>query len=99
MRAKATEEMLRNLPSKKIDWSAFSFENRGSPSSILAENVDANVGVKADNSTKPIDASLQTAAGRSDSHRFQGTILYWFELNLSSCFRFLLLIHLQIADA
>ncbi|PON73024.1 hypothetical protein PanWU01x14_061740 [Parasponia andersonii] len=74
VRAKATEEMLRNLPSKRIDWFASTLENRASPSSLLAGNIDVNVGEKVDNSTKPIDASLQTAAGRSrsHSHRFQG---------------------------
>ncbi|XP_062108543.1 protein KAKU4 isoform X2 [Humulus lupulus] len=33
VRAKATEEMLRNSPSEKIDWSASGFENRAIPSS------------------------------------------------------------------
>ncbi|KAL5559378.1 hypothetical protein UlMin_035589 [Ulmus minor] len=31
VRAKATEEMLRTLPSKKLDLSSFAFENRSSP--------------------------------------------------------------------
>lgn len=89
MRAKATEEMLRNLPSKRIDWSTSAFENRASSCSLLAEKLDANVGEKVDNSTKSVDAYLETAAGRSGSHRFQGIILCWLELNLSSCFSYL----------
>ncbi|KAF3447640.1 hypothetical protein FNV43_RR12827 [Rhamnella rubrinervis] len=59
VRSKATEEMLRTLPSKRIDWSSFALEKKN-------ENKEANVGDKMHNFSESINASLHTA-----SHGFQ----------------------------
>lgn len=65
VRVKATEEMLRNLPSKKLDWSS-----RASPISLLAKNIDANVVEKVDASTRLVDDALLT--GIFSTQRLQG---------------------------
>lgn len=65
VRVKATEEMLRNLPSKKLDWSS-----RASPISLLAKNIDANVVEKVDASTRLVDDALLT--GIFGTRRLQG---------------------------
>ena len=70
MRAKATEEMLCTLPSKKIDWSSFALEKRASPKPLLAENIYAKAIEKVCNATKPIDASFQMMAGDGIQGRF-----------------------------
>ncbi|GMN39824.1 hypothetical protein TIFTF001_009043 [Ficus carica] len=72
VRVKATEEMLRNLPSKKLDWSS-----RASPISLLAKNIDANVVEKVDASTRLVDDALLT--GIFGTRRLQGMFLFWFE--------------------
>lgn len=70
--------MLRNLPSKKLDWSS-----RVSPISLLAKNIDANVVEKVDASTRLVDDALLT--GIFGTRRLQGMSFFWFEVNLSVC--------------
>ncbi|XP_030946774.1 protein KAKU4 isoform X1 [Quercus lobata] len=40
VRSKATEEMLRTLPSSKIDWSALTLGHKSSPNSLAAEKLE-----------------------------------------------------------
>lgn len=40
VRSKATEEMLRTLPSSKIEWSALAIEHKTSPNSLVAEKLE-----------------------------------------------------------
>lgn len=70
VRSKATEEMLRTLPSSKIDRSAFSLEHKSRPNSLAAEKLDDSKGDKILTSTQPVDASLNLAIGRTISHGF-----------------------------
>jgi hypothetical protein len=46
VRTKATEEMLRTLPSSKIEWSALAIEHKTSPNSLVAEKLEDGKGVK-----------------------------------------------------
>ncbi|XP_059462136.1 protein KAKU4 isoform X2 [Corylus avellana] len=70
VRSKATEEMLRTLPSSKIDRSAFSLEHKSSPNSLVTEKLDDSMGDKMLTSTQPVDASLNLAIERTTSHGF-----------------------------
>ncbi|KAE8056494.1 hypothetical protein FH972_013263 [Carpinus fangiana] len=70
VRSKATEEMLRTLPSSKIDRSAFSLEHKSSPNSLVTEKLDDCKGDKMLTSTQPVDASLNLAIGQTTSHGF-----------------------------
>ncbi|GMI92402.1 hypothetical protein HRI_002909600 [Hibiscus trionum] len=66
VRSKATEEMLRNLSSSKIDWPSFPVEHKKGPDSIAANDLGP---AKEDNSQisrRPVDASTDLAA-KSDS--------------------------------
>ncbi|XP_015885350.3 protein KAKU4 isoform X1 [Ziziphus jujuba] len=69
VRSKATEEMLRTLPSKRIDWSGLGLENEGSPNAFMSGDREANMGNKMHNSLESINASLAT--GKSTSHGFK----------------------------
>lgn len=80
MRSKATEEMLRTLPSKRIDWSGFGLENKSSPNAFMSRDRGANVGNKRPNSSESINASLPMDTGRSASHGFQSMFLCWLNL-------------------
>jgi hypothetical protein len=84
VRSKATEEMLRTLPSSKIDWSAFALEHKSSPNSLATEKLDDSTGDKMQTSTQPIDASLNLAIGQTTSHGFPGMLLItgWKEFYL-----------------
>jgi hypothetical protein len=82
VRSKATEEMLRTLPSSKIDRSAFSLEHKSSPNSLVTEKLDDSKGDKMLTSTQPVDASLNLAIGQTTSHGFPGMLLItgWKEI-------------------
>lgn len=65
MRSKATEEMLKNLPSSKVDWSAFSLEHRSGLNSLAGNKNEAVVGDKMPGYAKPRDGFLNFAEGTS----------------------------------
>ncbi|KAJ7958655.1 protein KAKU4 isoform X2 [Quillaja saponaria] len=70
VRIKATEEMLRTLPSTKIDWSSSSFSlgNKNNVKSSTAEKLEPNKGDVVHNPTKLIDASSNGVMGLNNSH-------------------------------
>lgn len=72
VRAKATEEMLRNLPSKRVDWSVSSLDKNTSTNSLVSESIEADVKDKMQSSTENADASLHTTAEKSISHELHG---------------------------
>ncbi|XP_044472169.1 protein KAKU4-like [Mangifera indica] len=76
VRSKATEEMLRTLPSSKIDLSALTSENRSAVKSIVAEEVEATMSDKVLNSTKSVDASLNLVTGVTTSCGLPGVICF-----------------------
>ncbi|TKY74641.1 KAKU4 protein [Spatholobus suberectus] len=61
VRSRATEDLLRTLPSSKIDWSAFAMENKNNVNSSDIENIGASLGERVHNSTKLVDASANLA--------------------------------------
>ncbi|KAH1252942.1 hypothetical protein AAZX31_04G072800 [Glycine max] len=63
VRSRATEELLRSLPSSKIDWSAFAMENKNNVNSSAIENIGASLGERVHNSTNLVDASVNLARG------------------------------------
>lgn len=63
VRSRATEELLRSLPSSKIDWSAFAMENKNNVNSSAIENIGASLGERVHNSTNLVDASANLARG------------------------------------
>lgn len=84
VRSKATEEMLRTLPSSKIDWSAFALEHKSSRKSLVAENLEDGKRDKMHDSAQPIDASLNLAIERTTSHGFPGVVFVAEEICYSS---------------
>ncbi|XP_044472167.1 protein KAKU4-like [Mangifera indica] len=76
VRSKATEEMLRTLPSSKIDLSALTSENRSAVKSIVAEEVEATMSDKVLNSTISVDASLNLVTGVTTSYGLPGVICF-----------------------
>ncbi|XP_044464815.1 flocculation protein FLO11-like [Mangifera indica] len=68
VRSRATEEMLRTLPSSKIDLSALTSENRSVIKSIVADEVEATTRDEVLNSTKAVDASLNLVTGVNTSY-------------------------------
>ncbi|KAG5031029.1 hypothetical protein JHK85_015011 [Glycine max] len=63
VRSRATEDLLRSLPSSKIDWSAFAMENKNNVNSSAIENIGASLGERVHNSTNLVDASANLARG------------------------------------
>ncbi|CAL0305685.1 unnamed protein product [Lupinus luteus] len=63
VRSRATEEMLRTLPSSKIDWSTFSMEYKNNVNSSAIENTEATLGEKVQDFTNFVDASSNLARG------------------------------------
>lgn len=63
VRSRATEDLLRSLPSSKIDWSAFAMENKNNVNSSAIENIGASLGERVHNSTNLVDASVNLARG------------------------------------
>ncbi|KAL5785852.1 hypothetical protein ACOSQ2_008244 [Xanthoceras sorbifolium] len=70
VRSKATEEMLRSLPSSKIDWSSFALEHKIVANSSVPDDIEARMRDKMQTSTKSLDASLNMATGVTTSYRF-----------------------------
>ncbi|KAJ4835875.1 hypothetical protein Tsubulata_030854 [Turnera subulata] len=62
VRSKATEEMLRNRPSSKIDWSVLASDYKGSSSLFVADKVEAPLKDKMDGSTHLVDVPLNWAS-------------------------------------
>ncbi|KAE9586999.1 hypothetical protein Lal_00004674 [Lupinus albus] len=63
VRSRATEEMLRTLPSSKIDWSVFSTEHKNNVNSSAIKNSEATLGEKVHDLTNFVDASSNLARG------------------------------------
>ncbi|TXG62360.1 hypothetical protein EZV62_013723 [Acer yangbiense] len=70
VRSKATEEMLRSLPSSKIDWSSFALGHKNVSNSLVADDIEARMRDKMQSSTKSIDASSNLATGVTTSYGF-----------------------------
>ncbi|KAM7265595.1 hypothetical protein ACFE04_003278 [Oxalis oulophora] len=62
VRSKASEEMLRTLPSK-IDWSSFTSEHKSRSNLFAVDRPDAVLAIEANNSAKPVDESLNLTTG------------------------------------
>ncbi|XVF48167.1 hypothetical protein PTKIN_Ptkin03bG0169200 [Pterospermum kingtungense] len=60
VRSKATEEMLKNLSSSKIDWSSFSLEHKNGPDSLVAKGLRP-AEEDTQSSRKSVDASVDLA--------------------------------------
>ena len=76
MRSKATENMLRTLPSTNNDLSSFSLEPKTTQNSFMADKAIGGISDKIDDSNslapvKPIDESLTIVEGVSP-HGFPG---------------------------
>ncbi|XP_058785762.1 protein KAKU4-like isoform X1 [Vicia villosa] len=67
VRSRATEEMLRTLPSSKIDWSAYAVENKSNVNSSAIENIGTSLGDKVHSFTNLVDTSANLTRGL-DSH-------------------------------
>lgn len=63
VRSRATEEMLRTLPSSKIDWSAYAVENKSNVNSSAIENIGTSLGDKVHSFTNLVDTSANLARG------------------------------------
>ncbi|WJX35694.1 hypothetical protein P8452_23650 [Trifolium repens] len=63
VRSRATEEMLRTVPSSKIDWSAFAVEHKNNVNSSAIENIGASSREKVHNFTNLVDTSVNLASG------------------------------------
>ncbi|XP_061346213.1 protein KAKU4-like isoform X2 [Gastrolobium bilobum] len=63
VRSRATEEMLRTLPSSKIDWSAFAVEHKNNVNSSAIEIIEASLQEKENNFTNLEYASTNLARG------------------------------------
>ncbi|GAU28188.1 hypothetical protein TSUD_313470 [Trifolium subterraneum] len=63
VRSRATEEMLRAVPSSKIDWSAFAVEHKNNVNSSAIENIGASSREKVHNFTNLVDTSVNLASG------------------------------------
>lgn len=87
VRSKATENMLRTLPSTRIDLSSFALEPKTFQHSFVTDKIIGGNGdrMHASNSLTPtelVDASVTLAAGLSTCHDFPGKFyLSW--LNIS----------------
>ncbi|CAL0335743.1 unnamed protein product [Lupinus luteus] len=71
VRSRATEEMLRTLPSSKIDWSVFSMEYKSVNSSAI-KNTEATLGEKLNEFTNFVDASSNLARGLGSRDHCRG---------------------------
>lgn len=65
VRSRATEQMLKNVPSSKIDWSAFAEKCANSLNFSAAENAEAIPGEEVHNFTGSVDASSNLTQGLS----------------------------------
>ncbi|KAK2658209.1 hypothetical protein Ddye_004742 [Dipteronia dyeriana] len=70
VRSKATEEMLRSLPSSKINWSSFALGHKIVSNSLVADDIEARMRDKMQSSTKSIDTSSNLATGVTTSYGF-----------------------------
>lgn len=77
MRSKATEEMLRSLPSSRIDLSSFTSEHKNTQSSVVPDDGSDKVHVsKSLPGIEPVDASVDLVAGSSSIHDSEGIIIF-----------------------
>ncbi|XP_014501614.1 protein KAKU4 isoform X4 [Vigna radiata var. radiata] len=63
VRFRATEDLLRTLPSSKIDWSTLGMENKNNVDSSAIENIGASLSERVHNSTNLVDASANLTRG------------------------------------
>ncbi|XP_027903806.1 protein KAKU4 [Vigna unguiculata] len=63
VRFRATEDLLRTLPSSKIDWSTLGMENKNNVDSSAIENIGTSLAERVHNSTSLADASANFARG------------------------------------
>lgn len=89
VRSKATEDLLRTLPSTTIDLSSYALEPKTLGHSSVADHIDANMDrMHASHSLTPtqlVDASVNLATGLNTRQDFRGRFyLSW----LNICFFF-----------
>lgn len=77
VRSRATEEMLRTLPSSKIDWSAFAIEYKNNVNSSAIENIEASLGEKVHDFTNQVDTSSNLARGFATQASPGTSLLTW----------------------
>ncbi|XP_062021588.1 protein KAKU4 [Rosa rugosa] len=68
VRTKATEEMLRSLPSSTIDWSAYSLENRSTLKSLPDGKQEADLGDKLKNPRTAAGLTMDPSLGITTTH-------------------------------
>ncbi|XP_061364337.1 protein KAKU4-like isoform X1 [Gastrolobium bilobum] len=65
VQSRTTEQMLRRLPSSKVDWSALSMEYKSNANSSAIENIEASLEQRVHNFTNAVDASSKLDSGLS----------------------------------
>lgn len=76
VRSKATEDMLRSLPSTRIDLSSFSLEHKNIRSSVVPDDGSDKVHVsKSLPEIEPVDASVDLVVGSSTIQDSKGIIV------------------------
>lgn len=73
VRTKATEEMLRSIPSTRIDWSAFALENRSTLNSLPDGKQETDMGGKL---RKAVGSTMNSSLGITTTHGFEGMVSY-----------------------
>lgn len=73
VRSKVTEEMLKSLPSTKLDWSDLAFGCKSNKN--FAEKLKADFENCTQNSSKLVDSSLKIDTGGTTAHIIQGVFL------------------------
>ncbi|XP_050364117.1 protein KAKU4 isoform X2 [Argentina anserina] len=79
VRTKATEEMLRSLPSSKIDWSTFSLENKSTLNSLPDGKQESNLGVMGKTQDGLPKEAL--AGGTEQSNAIAGETIQYSEVH------------------
>ncbi|XP_034199071.1 protein KAKU4 isoform X2 [Prunus dulcis] len=68
VRSKATEELLRSLPSTRIDWSASTLGNRSTSGYLVDGKQEVEMGDKIHNSKNSIGANVNLSSGVTTSY-------------------------------
>ncbi|ONI34050.1 hypothetical protein PRUPE_1G460900 [Prunus persica] len=68
VRSKATEELLRSLPSTRIDWSASTLGNRSTSGYLVDGKQEVEMGDKIHNSKNSIGANMNLSSGVTTSY-------------------------------
>lgn len=79
VRSKATEELLRSLPSTRIDWSASTLGNRSTSGYLVDGKQEVEMGDKIHNSKNSTGANVNLSSGVTTSYGSNGmfSLLGW----------------------